>query len=112
MDIARRTISRVLACFLFAPLAFSQAKAASSDDVFRALSSATTFEQAGISPDGKEVAWVQSVSRGSGIFISNLESHKARQITASGHAENSIAWSPDSRQIAFLSDGATPGQQQ
>ena len=37
---------------------------------------------------------------------------KPRRITAGGQSENAVAWSPDSKQIAFLSDAAKPGQQQ
>src|SRR5258707_15271343 len=35
-----------------------------------------------------------------------------REMPASGSSENAVAWSPDGKQIAFLSDGASAGQQQ
>ncbi|MGC2697007.1 MAG: S9 family peptidase [Candidatus Angelobacter sp.] len=90
----------------------SSPKAASMDEVVHALFSATTFEQAAISPDGKQVAWVESTKGGSAIYLSDLSGAKPRRITAGGSSENGISWSPDSRQIAFLSDLPQGGQQQ
>jgi dipeptidyl aminopeptidase/acylaminoacyl peptidase len=95
-------------CLLLVPPAFSQ----TNDDVIRALFTATTFEQTAISPDAKQVAWVESSKSGSAILVADVATPKPRRITAGGHAENAIAWSPDSKQLAFLSDGPTPGQQQ
>ena len=47
------------------------------------------------------------------LFAHSTKKLPARKITASAgspHAESDIAWSPDSRRIAFLSDAAKPGQ--
>ena len=85
---------------------------------------AQTFDQVAISPDGSHVAWVQPLIDDSGeptgnsaIFVQNLKSHqKPERISAAAAGsdanEGSLAWSPDSRQLAFLSDANSPGQQQ
>ena len=82
------------------------------------------FEQVEISPDGKQVAWVESLNEANGapspnsaIYLAEVKNPAApRRITAgavgSEHAESGVAWSPDSKRLAFLSDVAKPGQQQ
>ena len=89
-----------------------KATAGSMDDVVQTLFAATTFSQAVISPDGKQVAWVESTKSGSAIYVSEVATVKPRRITAGGSSEDGVAWSPDSRQIAFLSDAGKPDQQQ
>lgn len=80
------------------------------------LFAANTFAQVAISPDGKRVAWVENIAEGSSsIYVSLLSGADVRRVSAAGngkHSEDSIAWSPDSRRIAFLSDAQTPGQAQ
>jgi dipeptidyl aminopeptidase/acylaminoacyl peptidase len=87
-------------------------KTSTSDDVVRTLFATTTFDQAAISPDGKQVAWVENAKGGSAIQVSEIGASKPRRITAGGQSESAVAWSPDSKQIAFLSDAGKPGQQQ
>ena len=82
------------------------------------------FNQVQISPDGKSVAWVESLNEANGapspnsaIYVADLKNPAAaRRITAgapgSAHAEGDVAWSPDSKRLAFLSDATKPGQQQ
>jgi dipeptidyl aminopeptidase/acylaminoacyl peptidase len=76
-----------------------------------------SFQQTEISPDGKRVAWVESLGGGnSTIRVARLDEPAApsEHITASSSgnqcAEGQIAWSPDSRRLAFLSDCASVGQ--
>ena len=82
------------------------------------------FQQAEISPDGKRVAWVESLpgpggaaSYDSAIYVADLNAPaKARRISAgdgvAAHEEHDLSWSPDSKRIAFLSDASKKGQLQ
>src|SRR6266478_2431735 len=94
------------------------------DNVVKALFAAHTFQQAAISPDGNSVAWVEDVHSKNGavsgstvIYVKNLKAAAPPRRIGAGvadslHAEGSVAWSPDSERIAFLSDAAKKGQQQ
>jgi dipeptidyl aminopeptidase/acylaminoacyl peptidase len=121
MHKAGRTILAIIFAFLMLPPFLlaqppsrAQAKAAASpmDGVIATLFSAKAFDQAAISPDGKQVAWVEMTTGGPAIFISVVGGGAPRRITAGGQSESAVAWSGDSKQIAFLSDAATPGQAQ
>ena len=79
--------------------------------------------QAAISPDGRLVAWVAPVANtGDRVNLRLLNGTEAStqvisvpsSITQAEHecSQSNVAWSPDSRQIAFVADCATPGQQQ
>ncbi|MGB2623473.1 MAG: S9 family peptidase [Candidatus Acidiferrum sp.] len=95
-----------------------------AEDVIALLSSTRRFEQTAISPDGKKVAWVEDVITKHGvstgdtvIFFAELGSKAPfKRLSASPndaiHSEGSIAWSPDSKKIAFLSDAEKAGQLQ
>jgi dipeptidyl aminopeptidase/acylaminoacyl peptidase len=92
------------------------------DDAMRAMFGLHEFQQAVISPDGTQVAWVESLfgpggapSSNSAIYVAKLSRpDAAKQISAgdgkAAHEEHDVAWSPDSKQLAFLSDAAKPGQ--
>ena len=94
------------------------------DSVMEALYAAHTFEQAAVAPDGKKVAWVETLLGRDGapdghtaIYVADRESGGApKRVTAAAlqvaRAEGSLDWSPDSRQMAFLSDAVKPGQLQ
>ena len=84
---------------------------------------ARNFDQVAISPDGSRVAWVQSsanasgeLTGGSAIYVQDLRSPNSRpkRISAATDtqvaSEESLAWSPDSKHLAFLSDADSDGQ--
>ncbi|MGC1089981.1 MAG: S9 family peptidase, partial [Candidatus Acidiferrum sp.] len=95
-----------------------------ADEAIEILSATHRFEQTAISPDGKKVAWVEHVITKHGastgdtvIFVEDLGSkNPPKRISASAndaiHSEGSVAWSPDSRKIAFLSDAEKADQLQ
>ena len=92
------------------------------DAVFDALAHVVDPHEAALSSDGTRVAWVERVRAADGsdtqsrIHVSAVDGGAARILTAAhdgrAHRERDVAWSPDGRQIAFLSDGAQDGQLQ
>jgi dipeptidyl aminopeptidase/acylaminoacyl peptidase len=116
----RTMIAIACTCLLLPVLALAQtasptqakASAPPMQGVTATLFGATTFGQAGISPDGKQLAWVEISKSGSAIYVSSVSGGAPRRITAGGHSENALAWSPDSRRLAFLSDAGSSGQPQ
>ncbi|MGB8523030.1 MAG: S9 family peptidase [Candidatus Acidiferrales bacterium] len=96
----------------------------SLDDAMKAMFDVRTFAQAEISPDGNKVAWVESLpgpggapSANSAIYVAEVSAPDATTRVTAGdgktaYEEHDVAWSPDGKQIAFLSNAATPGQLQ
>jgi dipeptidyl aminopeptidase/acylaminoacyl peptidase len=91
----------------------------SLDAMLDSLAGAHGIRQVAISPDGQRVAWVEDIGPSpQGIFVCSLASPASsrRRITAGNGDEASeereIAWSPDSRQLAFLSNAQSPDQLQ
>ncbi len=87
------------------------------------VSGTTQFAQTAVSPDGHYVAWTvnlrnkdNTATRSSEIFLLDLVKPGAAAQKFSPydppHQMKSLAWSPDSRQLAFLSDVEKPGQLQ
>ena len=94
----------------------------SIDELLDSLFAVRTFKQVAISPDGKKVAWVESLdgkdhesTGNSAVYVATLGSpQQPRHVSAGdGHAEyaeHDIAWSPDSKKLAFLSNKESPDQ--
>jgi dipeptidyl aminopeptidase/acylaminoacyl peptidase len=95
------------------------------DAVVKTLFAAHRFEQVAISPDGTKVTWVETLVDKDGtptgntaIRLKDLKNGAAaaRRVSAgttpAAHTEGNVAWSPDSKKIAFLSDVTKKGQLQ
>ncbi len=88
------------------------------DSLLNSLARTEDIRQVAISPDAQHLAWIESGGDDRGIFVCALASPEStrRRITINDGEETSdefgIAWSPDSRQLAFLSPAQTPGQSQ
>lgn len=77
------------------------------------------IEDAQISPDGAQVAFVvgdsfrtDSKYAKSTIWIVDTDSGEPRQLTSGPRTDSLPRWSPDGRQLAFLSDRLMAGQRQ
>jgi dipeptidyl aminopeptidase/acylaminoacyl peptidase len=121
------SLASVAAFFVAAALAGRSAANAESepDADVAALRKVRSFREAALSPDGKRVAWVETLPDEQGnptadtaIFIRDLgdPDGRPRRITAgdgaAGHSEHAPAWSRDGRLLAFLSDKDKEGQLQ
>src|SRR5215467_7012602 len=118
-----RFLFTILICGIVSAALRAQQKAGAMDDVVRTLFAGREFDETAISPDGTQVAWVEKLVDKNGvpngtsaIFVSAVNGAAPRRITAGNvgvsYAETSVAWSPDSKRLAFLSDGASKDQQQ
>jgi dipeptidyl aminopeptidase/acylaminoacyl peptidase len=87
------------------------------------ISGTTQYKESVLSPDGRWLAWTVNLrnsnnteSRNSEIWLLDLSKSgaAARRLTMSkaAHAEHSQVFSPDNRQLAFLSDAEKTGQLQ
>jgi dipeptidyl aminopeptidase/acylaminoacyl peptidase len=92
------------------------------DRLLSNLGTVEYFHEVVVSPDGHRVAWVGPPERGgasaSAVYVADLREPDARprRVTAgdggTSHHEHGIAWSPDGKRLAFLSDKARAGQPQ
>ena len=84
------------------------------------------FEQVALSPGGKTVAWIETQMDKQGaetgkhdIYVAEFEKNVMPRRISAGTAptgthfdEHAVAWSPDSKQLAFLSDAVKQDQLQ
>jgi dipeptidyl aminopeptidase/acylaminoacyl peptidase len=93
------------------------------DQILKGTASVTRFSETAISPDGRRVAYVQTLrnkdnseSRNKAIYLVDVASSgaKGKRISAGNgkadFSESGVAWSPDSSHLAFLSDQEKRGQ--
>src|SRR5205823_5511688 len=108
-----------LSIFLLA-LACSSAQEAQIDPVLKQLEQLRTLSVVSISPDGRWVTWAEAAPKNNGnveLYLLDRKdsSAKPRRVTAgngkASYDESSVAWSPDSTQIAFLSNAGSSLQQ-
>src|SRR6478672_5291360 len=119
MILKRRSLSALLlAALLFLPALAENAKS-SLDSAIDSLYAVRGFDQVAISPDGAHIAWVEHMkSGGNGIFVADAHaaSQPPRRILTSPDSQaqdqGHIAWSPDSKRLAFLADVSSDGQLQ
>jgi dipeptidyl aminopeptidase/acylaminoacyl peptidase len=85
------------------------------DQVIDSLFAVEEITEVSISPDGAQVAWVEMGTR---IYVEDLRTSPAapRRLSAGNGTEDcvehDVAWSPDGRRLAFLSDAQNRGQLQ
>ncbi len=92
------------------------------DAVIESIEKVHGFAETAVSPDGRRVAWVEDLTPSgdegpTAIWVKELPSGKPIRISAvaSGTTQSheaGLAWSPDSRMLAFVSDPASHGQRQ
>ena len=118
-----------LLCLLGLSASTITSKAASSEAgklslrrVVDTLFAVRDFSEVSISPDGRRVAWVESLTKANGmpssntaIYVQDLEGASPRRRLTAGngvnnYSEQGLAWSPDSSRLAFLSDAGEVGQ--
>lgn len=117
-------VGACLCAFSICALAQQGEKKASAQATKQSLFKAQHFDQAAIAPDGKRVAWVEVRGDADGaptgkrdIFLQDISpAGKPMRVTAGASTahfnEGNVAWSPDSRQVAFISDAAKSGHSQ
>jgi dipeptidyl aminopeptidase/acylaminoacyl peptidase len=112
--------SRIFSRFLFsvviaslslqASQAYGQAPSSRAASVFDSMPTAKRIEEAAISPDGSNVAYIVDGE----LTVAPASGGTGRAIAIDGKLSlRSVCWSPDSKQIAFLADidGDAPAAQ-
>ena len=114
-----RVMRRIALALFFsaAPVVFAQQRDAVIDQTIAALMRVQTFEQVAISPDASRIAYVKTVygadsqkTAETGIYMGDKRITAAKPGSKTVFEEMHLAWSPDSSQLAFVSDAS--GQQQ
>jgi len=92
------------------------------EEVLKTLNRGRAIGQVALAPDGKRIAWIQYADGGTHIMAAALNSMamidpaRTQRVTAAAKAdrtcrETNLAWSPDAKTLAFLSDCANEGEQ-
>src|SRR5215469_10561654 len=82
------------------------------EQVLRGLNRGRGVGQIAVSPDGKQLAWIEGGRGGGQIVVAPTDNlKKTQRVTASTKSdqhctENDLAWEPDSKALAFFSDCA------
>lgn len=78
------------------------------DKLATELAKVKPIDAVAISPDGRKLAWVVEMDGKASITVAALDGTHAHRVSAAKKpglcAESGIAWSPDSRHLAFVSD--------
>ncbi len=107
----------LIAAVLLALSAVTWAESPAKPDLESAIDRlfvARSISQVAIAPDATRVAWVESLSGGGSVINMAELGNPAAKLPVSagkdGGLEGHVAWSPDSKRLAFLSDAELPGQ--
>ncbi|KZC40659.1 MULTISPECIES: alpha/beta hydrolase family protein [Rhodanobacter] len=99
-----------LLAFALASPAFAAAPAVDPriEQVLAELGKAQAIQAVAISPDGQRLAWVIRREGKPAIEVAAADGRHARRVSAASKpgacAESGIAWAPDSRRLAFISN--------
>ncbi len=78
------------------------------EQVLTQLGKAQSIQAVAISPDGKQLAWVIRRDGKPAIEVADADGRHAHRVSAAAKpgscAESDIAWAPDSRRLAFVSN--------
>ncbi|HEV8657545.1 MAG TPA: hypothetical protein VGS96_02855, partial [Thermoanaerobaculia bacterium] len=74
------------------------------DQTIATLMRVQTFEQVAISPDGSKVAYVKKINDETTVYIGSDRVVPPSRRPSKPTEESDVAWSPDSAQLAFVSD--------
>ncbi|WP_447731319.1 S9 family peptidase [Rhodanobacter soli] len=100
----------LLLALALAPNAFAAAPAVDPriEQVLTQLGKAQSIQAVAISPDGKQLAWVIRRDGKPTIEVADADGRHAHRVSAAAKpgecAESGIAWAPDSRRLAFISN--------
>ena len=100
----------LLLALVLAPHAFAAAPAVDPriEQVLAQLGKAQSIQAVAISPDGKQLAWVIQRDGKPAIEVADADGRHAHRVSAAAKpgscAESGVAWAPDSRRLAFVSN--------